>query len=603
MKLYPQNLRVSRRARLEELTIAGFGGGLNAVESDITMRQSYLVALSNFRRTASGSQESRFGSNWFADVASVVTGTIVDSDYFASTIITPTTTGQVAAVDSSGAVVAIWNSTLAALLPGTPTGWSAGLDSIDFVPFRDELVIHNGIDKPITIDQNLDVTYLQDLATGSNVNVPIGKYGCVVANYHCVAGIPAALTTVYISSKGTAGTFPGDPAPNDSISIDVGAYAPEGAPEIRGIAGFRSYLIVFFAGAAIPIQLGVYDADGNHTPTFPDSLPSFGLLGHRCLTSVVNDLRFANFGNLASVKRNIFGGVDGDTMSDIIEPAYRADIGALTGTQQLKGCFVVYDSAQHDTAVYLPGGIAWVYNNNEKLKYRAWTRYTGPAWTSGCVSSLGRVFLTFGTRIFQQGNGVFASEAYRADRLNDRDGNWTTGHSYFVDDLARDTITDKSYICIRDHVSGGSTFSADRAAQILNPAWEEYTGTAISIEMEMPWIRGRNPMQQLQCKFLAIQSSGTAPFMLSVWVDNLFEDVDGNIVYDPAMVMEFIGNDAAGFGYDAGPYGGGRRSNDPRLWDFPLKFKSLKMRITGSIKKPLEIAGFTFLYNRGKWRR
>jgi len=102
------------------------------------------------------------------------------------------------------------------------------------------------VDKPVSISVALATTYLQDLATGSNTNVPIGKYGCTVGNYHVVAGIPAAPTVAYIASKATAGTFPGDPAPNDAISFDVGAYAPAGATEIRGVAGFRQFLIVFF---------------------------------------------------------------------------------------------------------------------------------------------------------------------------------------------------------------------------------------------------------------------------------------------------------------------------------------------------------------------
>lgn len=605
MPLLSKSIQLGQASKLESISLPGFGGGLNAVESDISMQPQYQVALQNFRRTAGGSQETRFGSNWFADVVSVVTGDIVDSVVFANAIITVTDTGQIAATDLSGNVVAIWNTAIANALPGTPAGWSGSLDSIDFVPFRSQLVVHNGVDKPITIDENLDVTYLADLATGSNVYTPIGKYGCVVSNYHCVAGIPAAPTTVYVSNKGTSGTFTGDALPNDAIAIDVGAYAPEGAPEIRGIAGFRSYLIVFFAEQSLLIRLGIYNdaTPPVHIPEFPDTLPNVGILGHRCVVQVINDLRFAGFSNVNSAKRNLFGQIDGDTLSDIIEPAYRRAVGVLTDNERLKRCFVVFDSISHDTSIYVPDGTAFVYCNNEKLKTKAWTMFTGPAWRSGCASTLGRVFFTIGSRIFQQGNTIFAGEKYRADRLNDRDANWTTGHAYSIDDIARDTVTAVSYICIADHISGGTTFANDRAAQVLAPKWEEYTGEGIDILMELPWIAGKDPMQLKQNRFLGIGSGGTAEFTVKVWVDNLYKDDDGEVIYDPALTMAFIGNDALGFGYDAGPYGGGRRSTDPRLFKFPINFKTIKIQFSGSVKKRLELASASFLYARGRWKR
>jgi hypothetical protein len=67
--------------------------------------------------------------------------------------------------------------------------------------------------------------------------------------------------------------------------------------------------------------------------------------------------------------------------------------------------------------------------------------------------------------------------------------------------------------------------------------------------------------------------------------------------------MLFIGNDAPGFGFDAGPYGGGRRSNDPRLYKFPVRFKAIKPKISGSTRFPLEVSGLTFLFARGKYGR
>lgn len=602
--LLPRSLRTPKRVKLENLTLRGWTGGLNDVENDISMGESFLKELNNFRRRPNGSQRLRHGNQWFEDVSDVVSGDIVDQEQFSNVIISVTEDGEIAATDNVGTATVIWNDTIANGLLGAPDGWSTGLDSIDFVPFKNKLIIHNGIDKPISINAALTVTYLQDAGTGSNVNVPIGKYGCVVSNYHCVAGIPAAPTEIYISSAGTDGTFPGDPAPNDSISIDVGAYAPEGAPEIRGIAGFRNYLIVFFQTQSILIGLGEYDADGIHTPTFPDSIPAFGLLGHRCIIQDGTDLLFAGLNGIASVKRNLVSGlIDSAPLSHHIEPRYRSVVGVLTDEQQLKNCFMINDKLNHCVTLYTPSGDAFNRNANEELKYKSWNTESGVAWKAGCTSVLGRVFFADGAKIFQVGNDVFTGENYTADRLMDRDADWATGHAYSVDDIAYDTVTEESYICIEAHTSGGTTFEADRTAQALHPKWELYEGEDIEFEMEMPWMDGRDPMQTKINRYVSLATKGTASFTMRVWVDNLYKDVDGVVQHDPALSMEFIGNDAPGFGHDAGPYGGGRRSNDPRLFAFPVKFDSIKPSIIGATKKPLEISTISFLYARGRYHR
>jgi len=604
--LLPKNLKAVKKIPLVPLTVRGFKGGLNSVDNDIEMNAQYCPALNNFRRTPAGTQVIRFGSNWFSDVNSVSNSPIVDEVFFANFIISVQENGQVVATDADGVDTVIWSDAIAAALLGAPDGWSTGLDSIDFVPFKNKLVIHNGVDKPIVFDRNLVGKYLQDEATGSNTNVPIGKYGCVVSNYHCVAGIPAAPTTVYITAQGTIGTFPGDPVPNDSISLDVGAYAPEGAPEIRGIAGFRTFLIVFFERQALLIQLGVYDTatPPNHVPSFNDTMPAFGLLGHRCIIQVEKDLVFGSHVGICSAKRNLFSGlVESDPLSSYVEPDYRRGIGALTDTQLLKSCYMLYNETAHETTLHLPNGDGFLYCANEKLKYSSWATFSGSAYRSGCVSTKGRVFLTFGSRIFQGGNSIFTGESYRADRLNDRDGDWNTGTAYVVGNIVRDTVAGTSFICIGAHTSGGTTFANDRTNQALDPKWAEYLGEAINIELEMPWLDGNDPMQVKHIRFVSIATKGTAEFTLSVWVDNLFKDANGVLQYAPALAMQFIGNDAPGFGFDAGPYGGGRRSNDPRLYRFPVRFKSIKPKISGSTRSPLEISHMTFLFSRGKYGR
>ncbi len=599
MRLLP-DIGFSRGTSLQPITFRGFPGGLNRIDDDISMRPQFVVDAKNVVRDPSGAMSIRYGTRWFADGTGTATGTsIIDVEYFNGRLVCVTNTGQVFTVNESGTKVLIWSSVIAAALPGAPAGWGT-VTQVDFVPFRNTLVIHNGSDKPISISSSFVVTYLQDLASGSNINTPIGKYGCTVSNYHCVAGISGSPTLIYISNKGTSGTFPGDAAPNDAISVDVGAYAPEGSNEIRGIAGFRTALIVFFVSRALVITLGNYNTDDVHVPEFPDELPQFGLLGHRCIATLPADLHFANFFGVSSAKRSLFSGLfDAQQLSEIIEPDYRSDVDDMTDTQQQRNSFVLYDPLNHTTMTFFPSGKVHVYCHNEQpQKYNAWTYFEDMTYTCGAVSTLGRIFLCSGMRIFQLGNGIYSDENHHADREYDRDGNWATGTLFAAGYIAYDSVGDKVYECNVTHTSGAGTFAQDRTNH--PDYWTEYLGEDINWQIETPWVDGQDPMKMKQLKFGQVATKGTAEFTLKVYVDNLKLDEEGNNLHDPALTVNLIGNDAAGYGADAGPMGGGLPSRDPRLIGMPVKFKTIKYQFSGETKKPLTIAGHSYLFHKAR---
>lgn len=617
VSVFPPSLKLSRGNKLENITLRGFGGGWNAIETDLQMESTYLVKVRNFRRTPGGTQKIRYGSKWFSDLSDTLGGRILDMTYFAGRLICVSTTGEIATIDAFKNKEVIWNAAIAAAIPATspPGPWSSNLDSVNFVNYKRELIIHNGKDKPITISDDFETTYLADLAATpfpSNVNTPIGKYGCVVSNYHCIANINPFVpgseqpTTIFISSTGTAGTFPGDLAPNDAIEIDVGAFAPQGAIEIRGIAGFRANLLVFFQDQTVIVKLGTFNDAGVHEPFFPDTMPTFGVLGHRCVAPVENDLLFSGLGGMASARRNLLsvsGTLESQSLSERIEPAYRETVGALTDDEQLKECFMVYDALGHDMLLFTPGGRVFTYSFNTKLKYSAWSEYSGLDVQCGCRTFLGRVFYADGLRVYQHGNKVYEGEEYFKDRILDRNAPWTNSAFFTAGFIAFDAETDECFTCLTDHVSSAAptTFTQDRA--VNPPRWILYRGVSIDFELELPWLDSKNPMQVKFLRFVSMATKGNAQFILSAFVDNLYKNHEGEVVFGPAASMEFIGNEAAGFGYDAGPYGGGRRSGDPRLWKFPCKFKTLKIALTGSEAGDLELVNVSFLFSRGKYKR
>lgn len=604
-QLFPKKFKIPKKDKLQHVAFRGFGGGWNTVHDDTMMDSRFLSNAKNIIRSPAGGASVRWGSRWYTDLTgtSGLTGTrVIDATYFNGHLVGVTDTGCVFRVDHPEPTrTVVFNTAIAAALPGAPTGWHA-TEQVDFVHFRDQLIIHNGVDKPITISNVFVATYLNDLASGSNLNVPIGKYGCVVSNYHVVAGVPAQPTTIYVTNAGTAGTFVGDADPNDGIVIDVGAYAPEGGATIRGVAGFRTNLVVFFQTQALVITLGEYEGDV-HKPKFPDTMPQHGLLGHRCVASLSHDLLFHGLFGMSSGKRNLFSGLyDTKHLSEYIEPTYRSDTSEASDTEQLLSTFSVFDNSEHSISLYLPSGRVLVYAFNDELNYRGWSYYEDQDWDCACSTVLGRVFFFDGLRIFQKGNNVFADEDYHADKIGDRDGLWTNATAYPVGYLALEPVTGIIWECLIAHASAGTgTFEQDRGSRPTY--WQLYEGRAIDFDFEGPWVDGKDPMRVKQLRFGKVGSKGTAEFTLKVYVDNLYKDEEGVEAYDPALSIDLIGNDAAAYGADAGPFGGGRPSRDPRLLAMPCKFMSIKFRYVGQVRKALLITSQMFLFSKGKFRR
>lgn len=588
--------------------------GLDLVDSDRNISHEYAVELKNFFRDADDNYTVRFGSNYTGTIDSVITGSLMDMHYYNGVLILVGDQGEIASMTGAGVATARWNATIGNALPGAPGGWGAGgYTAVDFVDFKSELIIHNGVDKPLIFQSNLGVTYLQDPATGSNVNVPIGTYGTIVGNYHVVAGIPSIPTTIYISAKSTAGVFPGDPSPNDSLSLDIGAYVTQEGDAIRGIHGFRNYLLIYFRTSTVVFQLGTYDAADAHVPTYIDTIPNFGLTGHRLITPIHNDVLAGGITGLGTARRNLFSNtVETREVSQLIanakpdrtSPSWQGTFGALSNTQLLNATWSVHDKLNGYAQFFAPDGTCFTFVTDEQLKRRSWSVFEyATDWTCGCATEAGRVFFGVGKRVFQAGNNAFSSENYYADRLNDRDANWATSTNYVVDDLLRDTTTNKTYICLVAHTSASSgTFALTR---VNNPTlWEEYKGEAIAIIAELPWQEAGNPAYLKQMHYAGALTLGNAVFDLKFYVDHLYKDVEGDVVHNPALTLSFVGGEAFGLGEEGEQlFGGGRRSDHPKLWKAPAKFKAFKWRLTGTVRKQFSLASIIMLYRRGLFQR
>ena len=592
--LSPLGRRVRRNRRqrmvLETATVREFDGGWNVIDNDLNLSPKFAKTSKNMYRAADGSVALRFGTSWFADIEGVINGTILDFWYYANYLIVATTDGELASVSSTGVVTAIWNSTIAAALTGSPSGWSTGLTFVAATQFKGELIVCNGIDKPLIIDSSISVQYLQDPTSGNNINTPIAKYVTSVQQWVVMGGITGEEGIIYISSTQTSGVWPNDAAPNDSTSFQVGSAVTSGAGTIVGLAAFRNKLVVAFADVVVIVALGDVST-GTHVPVIEDILPQFGTVSHRTMQNLGDDLLFADIVGVPSlIQSQLSGSLEPRRVSELIDPEIQDSVAALATTTQNERMFSVYHRLEQQYLLFVPDADTYAATTetrcfaykhtqgNPQPKRKTWADYRGWNWRAACRSDLGRVFFATDKRIFRMGDERFNDIIY-LDKIGDRDGTWAVSTAYTEDQIIRDTTDDTYWTCEVGHTSGTASFPKDRED---NPTyWTQYHGVAIDFDYEFPWADFKDRMKTKTLRYISFDTLGDARFTFEVYVDNyVFDQSDGDTRI-PAISMGFVAGESGGFGAGPQPYGGGRRAIDERPWGVGAKFKIMKMRFSG----------------------
>lgn len=596
-----------RQDLLRNTTLREFGGGWNVVDNDLNLSSRYAKVFRNVFRSQDGTVSVRPGTRLFADLASSLE-TIINIYYYRSSLIAVGSNGKVVAVDGTGNFFEIWNDEIAGTLPGSPNGWSTELEFCSFAQFRGQLIVCNGIDKPIIINQGLVIEYLNDLATGSNLNTPVGRYVATSDRYTVIAGIPGSPSLLSISAIDTSGTYLGDPSPNDAVEFELGSYVSMGSNTIKGVHTFRERLIVAFEEVILVIQLGVYDG-ADHTPQVDDVVPQYGTVSHRAVQDLGDDMYFCDIRGVPSVKRSVFTQQIKPTReSQLIDPAMHARLKSLTQAALEDRIFSVYNRKEGQYMLFVPNNsnpeditetIGFIYTRIEALGVKAWAEIRGWNWRCGCRSSLGRVFFCNKSEIYVLGDD---EDVVAGDYV-----------------LSQETWSDETIFS--DGTGWGVT-----AVQLLDADAEETTGIPISFDWQLPWADNeqRNKIKQLRHLFLDTQGSGS--FHADVFVDNILTapaDVGESFLddtffldgygwesedrdYSPALSIEYRGGDAPGFGlqpFGVTNFGGGRRSNDERLMAATAKYKIIKLRMHGETRFPLKFISVSMDYLLGSIRR
>lgn len=554
---------------LETTTVRDFDGGLNVADNDLNTEPKYAKILDNTERGLDGSMSVRRGTRFFKAISPAGdTSDIVNGIYFNDFIVCVQVNGSVTVTDGAGI------TTLKQI--GGVNPWTGPIDQVNFSIFNSDLTIHDGIHKPLIIYGKLsnpnymDLDFLQDIATLSNVNTPIGRYVATHGRYTVIAGFDAEPSTIAISARDTSGTYVSDPAPNDAVNIDLGSRVPLGSPAITGLASYRDKLIVTFERGILPITLGVYTGSpAVHTPTDDGFIAESGCLTHRSLINIGDDTYFCDNVGVNNMQRvSLLNTLRPKRASYLIDPLITTLLKNLTPGEIQKFVFAIYDLKNSRYILFIPvisGGtvqesIGFSYMYIPDMKIAAWARIRGWAWRAGWRTSLQRLFFS------------------RANRM------------YYVDD---------------DAVAAGRNvdFYAD-------PTIAAGQGVAISFDWELPWVDLNKRLNSKVTKHLHIDATGGGAFTVRMYTDNFYNPVLDTVT--PALTMDFSSRGALGWGtggWGTLPWGGGlsanqlRTSFDERLYSFPAKFNIMKMRFSGSVTKPLTFVSFTFSYVRGTVRR
>lgn len=544
-------------------TVRSFEGGLNVIDTDLNMSPKYAKILDNMERGIDGSLSLRPGTKLFTTLnTSGDTSVVVNITYFNNVVIGVQTGGSVTQTTGVGATTR--------MLIGAANPWPGGVTFVSFTIFNSQLIMCNGANKPLMIEGNpnkpnyMALEFLVDAASGSNINTPIGKYCCAHRQYLIIAGIPTAPSTIYISARGTAGTFPGDAAPNDAIAIDLGPRVSVGSSAITGVVAYRDKLLVTFERGVLPLNLGVYTGSpAVHTPSDDGFIEEFGCLSHRSLISVGDDTFYADNIGVNSIERIVLNNtLRPKRASQLVDPAITALIQPLTPAQINQYVFAVYDMRHSRYILFVPSfdangsiieTIGFSYTNIPILKIDAWARLRGWTWTCACRTLLKNIIFGGGNKLYSYD---FDNPSQNADFLSDTD------------------------------VNSGS-------------------GVGIAFDWELPWADFGKRMEDKETKYLAMDVIGSGPFTLRAYVDNFYTYHGTD---SPMLMTNFHGGNigTGGYGnvpYGDAPFGGGRSAQEERLYAWTTKFKLMKLRFSGTSSLPLKFVSVSIAYVRKTIRR
>lgn len=593
--------RIANSELLEE-TARDFSGGLNVADSELNLSSKYARVLKNLINGIDGSLEIVQGTRLFCDAASVSDFNLVDGRYFFTRQVIMSERGELIAIDGTGTATSIWNPTIAAALRPGLTIWPAA-GAPGFTEFNGQLIVTSDDNKPLAVTTAYAVDYLSDPATGSNVNVPVGRVACAHDQHLCIAN----GYILNVSERGAGGVWTGDVGAQFVNIFDMRRYVTIGKTDIIGLYSFKNFLLVCFQEVIVPLQ---FIEDATATPKLNVAVPedsivvNYGAISQRTSQDVGNQILSADIVGVQSQSLSSFTKIlSPDRPSRFVDPLLQPAINMLNQQTLQDEVFSIYDRRLSAYTVFLPNEdgelrtktTGYTYRNIDRLKLAAWSTYEGVNWRAGLRSSEGRIFYIRdqSTKVFLQGDAK--TDPIKRNFMGEQEAwsDWTL----FTDNTGWTPVS--SY---------------------------ERSGVPIAFDWTLPWSDLKHRALVKELKYIILDTEGQAEFNIQVFIDDLEARVsigepwsDGTFFDDdfgwtpevaslltPALEATVIARDARGWGqqaYGNSPYGGGNNTRFRTNHFLPTKFTTVKLRFYGYAWEPLKFVAITLLYKLGSIRR
>ena len=539
-----------------------FTGGLNFTDSELNMRDNYLVEARNVELVYDSTIKKRNGFKLVKNLTSNLAEgeSINEIFYFQLHVIIVTDKGRVLTLDDKNNVAVIWDTTIATA--NKTTIWGHPAERVFGTAAGNLFILSNGYDKPLQVnlypasETEYKCHYLIDPANGSNAKVPV-IYKCRMVNHYLCASVLDS-NNIYISAKDQPGLW--SDANQTAESTDQGALVMDianivGMPNqnVVDLATYKNLLCVITDYHIVLLELDNYTESTawdetssanvtkrNHTPQVNMVVDNAGCATVGSVQSTMKTLVFLSVNGINNLERNaVSQNFIPVSLSEKILPYIKTK---LTDQVLADGVHSFVDRQKY---VY---GVKFA--DDEVLCMSFHPNITDPCY-----------WIWDNIRYHSFTNNVHG-RLLAADKYG----------IYIYSD-------DSEGICYDDYI--------DNTRQALR--------STFLMDVETPWLHFGKPNNVKTMDYINVVTDGTAKFTVQATCD---------MVDEWQLSIDMVGGSLEGYGSGDNPYyGGSLRSGTEELLDFPQVFMYAKFRFSSVDEKPLRIIRYGSFYKIGGIRR
>ena len=539
-----------------------FTGGLNFTDSELNMRDTYLVEARNVELVYDSTIKKRNGFKLVKNLTSNLAEgeSINEIFYFQLHVIIVTDKGRVLTLDDKNNVAVIWDTTIATA--NKTAIWGHPAERVFGTAAGNLFILSNGYDKPLQVnlypasETESKCHYLLDPANGSNAKVPV-IYKCRMVNHYLCASVLDS-NNIYISAKDQPGLW--SDANQTAESTDQGALVMDianivGMPNqnVVDLATYKNLLCVITDYHIVLLELDNYTESTawdetsstnvtkrNHTPQVNMVVDNAGCATVGSVQSTMKTLVFLSVNGINNLERNAV------------------------------------------SQNFIPVSLS------EKILPYIKTKLTDQVLADGVHSFVDRQKYVYGVK--------FADDEVLCMSFHPN----ITDPCYWIwDNIRYHSFTNNVHGRLLAADKYGIYIYSDDSEGICYDDYIDNTRQALSsnflMDVETPWLHFSKPNNVKTMDYINVVTDGTAKFTVQATCD---------MVDDWQLSIDMVGGSLEGYGSGQNPYyGGSLRSGTEELCDFPQVFMYAKFRFSSVDERPLRIIRYGAFYKIGGIRR